>query len=149
MGRESLLTNSGEFAEDLGEDFLGLRELGIDKEFGLASVNVPRALFFGRRRRANAEAADDKADRPDYAPPPPVIPLSSTTYTLYTPGLLHSFYAQRIESGMGVDKDEPFDAAQGTIGPLGQIVLKPLPGATPAKKKKDGDEKKEKKSVKK
>ena len=51
------LIGSGNFAEELGEDFLGLRELGIDKEFGLSSLSVPSSLFHGRRRRA-ANAAN-------------------------------------------------------------------------------------------
>lgn len=35
------------FAEDLGEDFFGFRELGLDKELGLASFSVPSRLFHG------------------------------------------------------------------------------------------------------
>ena len=42
---------SGNFADELGEDFLGLRELGIDREYGLASLTVPQSLFYGRRKR--------------------------------------------------------------------------------------------------
>ena len=46
---------SGNFADELGEDFLGLREMGIDREFGLSSLTVPSSLFYGRRKRtANA-----------------------------------------------------------------------------------------------
>lgn len=45
------LMSSGNFAEELGEDFLGLRELGIDREFGLNSLTVPSSLFYGRRKR--------------------------------------------------------------------------------------------------
>ena len=49
--RCDILICSGNFAEELGEDFLGFREMGIDKEFGLSSLSVPTALFHGRRRR--------------------------------------------------------------------------------------------------
>jgi hypothetical protein len=42
---------SGNFADELGEDFLGLRDLGIAKEEGLASLTVPSSLFYGRRKR--------------------------------------------------------------------------------------------------
>jgi transcriptional activator SPT7 len=53
------LTFSGNFAEELGEDFLGLREMGIDREFGLSSLNVPSSLFYGRRRKAaNADTSE-------------------------------------------------------------------------------------------
>jgi transcriptional activator SPT7 len=107
----------------------------------MSSVTVPRALFFGRRRRAANTNVDGAADRPEYEPPPPVIPLSTTSYKLHTPALLHAFYAHRIESGHPIDKDDPFDQVHASIGPLGQIVVKPVPGSTPAKKagKKEGE----------
>jgi transcriptional activator SPT7 len=128
---------------------LGLRELGIDKEFGMSSVTVPRALFFGRRRRAALAGGDGKTDQPDYPPPPLVVPLTAATYKLHTPALLHAFYAQRIEAG-GIDKDDAFDAVHATIGALGQIIVKPLPGAAPpkkpgVKKEANGEEKAKKK----
>lgn len=138
--------NSGDFAEDLGEDFLGLRELGIASEYGMSSLTVPKSLFFGRRRRVNAADAGNKAEEPDYSAPPPLVPLSN--YKLYTPALFHSFYAERLDSGAGLDVDDLFDAAHSTIGPLGQIVVKTQPGG-PAKKPKKDEEKKDKKPAKK
>lgn len=41
----------GNFAEQLGEDFLGLRDMGIDQEHGLSSLTVPASVFYGRRKR--------------------------------------------------------------------------------------------------
>jgi hypothetical protein len=38
----------GDFAEDLDEDFFGFKELGLDKEFGLASLSVPLHLLQNR-----------------------------------------------------------------------------------------------------
>lgn len=38
----------GDFAEDIGEDFFGFRELGLDKEFGLAGLSVPLHLLQSR-----------------------------------------------------------------------------------------------------
>lgn len=142
---------SGDFAEDLGEDFLGLRELGIDKEFGLSSVSVPKSLFFGRRRRDANAALGPKTAEPDYPPPLPFIPLTAATYKFATPGLLHAFYAERLEGGGGLDADDAFDPVHSSIGPLGQIVVK-APQSAPTKKgggKKDAEEKKEKKPAKK
>ena len=45
---------SGGLADILGggEDFLGLRELGIEAEFGLKSLSVPKRLWKGK---SNAE----------------------------------------------------------------------------------------------
>ncbi|CEJ91905.1 Putative Transcriptional activator spt7 [[Torrubiella] hemipterigena] len=39
---------SGDFAEDLGEDFFGFRALGLDKEMGLHSFQVPFHLLQSR-----------------------------------------------------------------------------------------------------
>ncbi|WWC61038.1 uncharacterized protein I303_103616 [Kwoniella dejecticola CBS 10117] len=154
----------GNFADELGEDFLGLRDMGIDKEFGLSSLTVPSSLFYGRRRRL-AAAHDEKEDLPDYPIPPPFIPLNATTIPTHLPALLHAFYAARIESGLSIVEDDIFDPAHGQIGSLGQIIVKARPDSTAAptaaaalKKKReresgeaengDGDEAK-KKSVKK
>ncbi|KAI0669507.1 hypothetical protein C8Q78DRAFT_1040274 [Trametes maxima] len=38
----------GNFAESFGEDFLGLKELGIADEFGLASLSIPKRLLKGK-----------------------------------------------------------------------------------------------------
>lgn len=43
----------GDFAEDLDEDFFGFKELGLDKEFGLASLSVPLHLLQNRMHHAN------------------------------------------------------------------------------------------------
>ncbi|WWC69373.1 uncharacterized protein I206_103312 [Kwoniella pini CBS 10737] len=152
----------GNFADELGEDFLGLRDMGIDKEFGLSSLTVPSSLFYGRRRRL-AAAHGEKEDLPDYPPPPPFIPLNPTTIPTHLPALLHAFYAARIESGLSILEDDVFDPSQGQIGSLGQIIVKTqssqtaIPVGTAGLKKKrdredgnaeDGEEAK-KKAVKK
>ena len=31
---------SGDFSEDIGDDFFGFKELGLDREFGLSSLSV-------------------------------------------------------------------------------------------------------------
>jgi hypothetical protein len=42
---------SGNFADELGEDFLGLRDLGIAREHGMDSLSVPTSIFYGRKKR--------------------------------------------------------------------------------------------------
>ncbi|KAK8869732.1 hypothetical protein IAR55_000300 [Kwoniella newhampshirensis] len=122
----------GNFADELGEDFLGLRDLGIDKEFGLSSLTVPSSVFYGRRKRlVDASNSGAKEDQPDYRPPPAFMPLNSSTLTAHLPALLHAFYAARLESGLSITEDDTFDPPRNQIGSLGQIVIKmhSAPGA--------------------
>ena len=43
----------GDFAEELGEDFFGFKELGLDVEFGMGSLSVPLHLLQNRMHSAN------------------------------------------------------------------------------------------------
>ncbi|KAL8831177.1 MAG: hypothetical protein Q9191_001019, partial [Dirinaria sp. TL-2023a] len=43
----------GDFAEELGEDFFGFKELGLDVEFGMGSLGVPLHLLQNRMHQAN------------------------------------------------------------------------------------------------
>lgn len=72
-----------------------------------------------------------KEEGPEYPPPPPFIPLSTNTYQSQLPALFHSFFAARLENGLGL-ADDGFDSTHSQIGPLGQIVVK----NPPAMKKK-------------
>lgn len=47
----------GNFADAFGEDFLGLRELGIAAEFGLSSLSVPKKLLKNKGKGAAPGAA--------------------------------------------------------------------------------------------
>ena len=51
---------SGGLADILGggEDFLGLRELGIEAEFGLKSLSVPKRLWKGKSNSEDRAAPD-------------------------------------------------------------------------------------------
>jgi hypothetical protein len=46
-------TSRGNFADDFGEDFLGLRELGIAAEYGLSKLSIPKRLLKGKGRGEN------------------------------------------------------------------------------------------------
>jgi transcriptional activator SPT7 len=43
------MLSSGEFADLLGEDYLGLRELGIAAEFGMSNLTIPKRLLKGKK----------------------------------------------------------------------------------------------------
>ena len=53
----------GDFAEELGEDFFGFKELGLDAEFGMASLSVPLHLLQNRMHSQN------QAQNPRYVTP--------------------------------------------------------------------------------
>lgn len=39
---------SGDFTEDIGDDFFGFKELGLAREFGMSTFSVPMHLLHGR-----------------------------------------------------------------------------------------------------
>ncbi|PWY99938.1 Bromodomain-domain-containing protein [Testicularia cyperi] len=95
-GGEALV--AGTFAEDLGDDYFGFRELGLDRETGMSGLTVPTRLFYGRPRNANAAAAARGAAKENvlpYPPPPPPIPLTSAAIPAQI-GLLQSFYQDQM-----------------------------------------------------
>ncbi|CED84338.1 Histone acetyltransferase SAGA/ADA, catalytic subunit PCAF/GCN5 and related proteins [Phaffia rhodozyma] len=92
---DTLFAGDGEmfmsnFTEDLGEDFFGFRELGLDKEFGLSSFSVPSRLFHGREKRPILSNIN-KEPKLEFPLPPPLVPLSLGTVPAQL-GLLQSFY---------------------------------------------------------
>jgi transcriptional activator SPT7 len=56
----AVFSPSGGLADILGggEDFLGLRELGIEAEFGLKSLSIPKRLWKGKSGVENRAAPD-------------------------------------------------------------------------------------------
>ena len=67
---------SGNFADDLGEDFFGFRALGLDKEMGLDSFTVPFHLLQSKIRsqlqmqtQNPGEATEDLFETPDVLEP--------------------------------------------------------------------------------
>ncbi|CDO69432.1 hypothetical protein BN946_scf184791.g27 [Trametes cinnabarina] len=86
----------GNFAESFGEDFLGLKELGIADEFGLSSLSIPKRLLKGKGKLKEGPAAAKPTEPPPpFPPPPPFIPLDSTMVENQI-GLLKPFYQVRI-----------------------------------------------------
>lgn len=110
----------GDFAEDIDEDFFGFKELGLDREFGLATLSVPLHLL--QNRMYNAAQSQNTR----YASTIPSLIIrqltfSSTTQTVTlfpTPppyarisvdnlqgqiGLLQAFFKGKLEA----NSDEP------------------------------------------
>ncbi|KAI0752833.1 hypothetical protein C8Q80DRAFT_1351282 [Daedaleopsis nitida] len=88
----------GNFADSYGDDFFGLKELGIADEFGLSSLTVPKRLLKGKGKgnvKEDPSTAKPTEPPPPFPPPPPFIPLDSTTVDDQI-ALLKPFYQARI-----------------------------------------------------
>lgn len=86
----------GDFADILGEDYLGLRELGIAAEFGMASLTIPKKLLRSKKtQKTSGNASKPNEPPPPYPPPPPFLPL---TYDKLDDqiGLLKPYYQARF-----------------------------------------------------
>ena len=112
---DMLLANDGEmlldgkFADQLGEDFLGLGETGIAAEHGLTSLSVPAAVFYKRAKGPQVSTTSSTL----YEPPPAFLPPTIAQL----PGLLHAFFST-------IGADEPFDATHAAISSNGHITAK-------------------------
>ena len=112
----------GDFAEELGEDFFGFKDLGLDKEFNMASLSVPLHLLQNRMRNANQ--AQNPRYMSDLLPAPEMIltsfsalsslplsdlppPLPLTPVTINNIknqiGLVHQFFLAKLHA----NNDDP------------------------------------------
>lgn len=102
---------SGTFAQDMGDDFFGFKEMGLDKELGLdmSQLMVPSKLFnkgaqAGSKRAAigagagvNGMAGSRAVEILSFEPPPPYIPISESSIKAQI-GLMQPFYREQIRS---------------------------------------------------
>ena len=65
----SPLQSRGNFADAFGDDFLGLRELGIASELGLSSLTIPKKLLRSKNKQRNAQKGKPSEPPPPYPPP--------------------------------------------------------------------------------
>ncbi|KAF8161610.1 hypothetical protein B0H34DRAFT_841288 [Crassisporium funariophilum] len=85
----------GDFADILGEDYLGLRELGIAAEFGMSNLSIPKRLLRGKKGQNKPTAVKPNEPPPPYPPPPPFIPLTADKVDDQI-GLLRPYYQNRF-----------------------------------------------------
>ncbi|KAF2087188.1 hypothetical protein K490DRAFT_42539 [Saccharata proteae CBS 121410] len=94
----------GDFAEDIDEDFFGFKELGLDKEFGLASLSVPLHLLQNRMHSAyqaqNTSAITTTGTL--WEQPAPYEPITIDTVHNHI-GLVQGFFLERLHA----NNDEP------------------------------------------
>ncbi|OJD13847.1 hypothetical protein AJ78_05743 [Emergomyces pasteurianus Ep9510] len=94
----------GDFAEDIDEDFFGFKELGLDKEFGLASLSVPLHLLQNRMYSAHqAQNTSSAQTSTALFPPPPPYPRISLQTLPSQIGLVQNFFLAKLHA----NNDEP------------------------------------------
>ncbi|KAF7724387.1 Transcriptional activator spt7 [Apophysomyces ossiformis] len=104
---QNLLYNRGAFGEDLGEDFFGFKELGLDKEYNVTAFSIPSRLWFGKsKQKEESIKTENKGVEPLYKYPPPAAftPIGSERDVI---GLLRPFFRKKLgESPQGLVEDE-------------------------------------------
>ncbi|KIY51471.1 hypothetical protein FISHEDRAFT_36889, partial [Fistulina hepatica ATCC 64428] len=88
----------GDFADVLGEDYLGLRELGIAAEFGIANLTVPKRLFLGKKAKGALVHNGLPKEPPLPYPPPPPLECLDSAHLDEQIGLLQPYFRERIEA---------------------------------------------------
>ncbi|KAF2200546.1 hypothetical protein GQ43DRAFT_373564 [Delitschia confertaspora ATCC 74209] len=94
----------GDFAEDIDEDFFGFKELGLDKEFGLASLSVPLHLLQNRMHNAYRAQNTNNASSTGVLmeQPPPFEPITIHNITKEI-GLVQEWFLAKLHD----NNDEP------------------------------------------
>ncbi|KAI5285400.1 Transcriptional activator spt7 [Ascosphaera aggregata] len=139
----------GDFAEDIDEDFFGFKELGLDQEFGGASLTVPLHLLQNRMYMSHQAQNPAAATGPSAAfPTPPKYPPITMENVSKQIGPVQKFLMAKLrkngERPLVEDLDlppkqrpnpvRPRLPATGKIAPMAAPVLKSDNTASPAKR---------------
>ena len=139
----------GDFAEELGEDFFGFRALGLDAEFGMASLAVPLHLLQTRLHNTYTGPAVVAQNNEIFPPLPPLPPVTKENIQTQI-GLVKNFFLAKLHANddKPLIEDEDLTGKQKPtrprLGPTGKITTprkRPFSSQTPgnAKKKKKLD----------
>ncbi|KAL4820908.1 hypothetical protein BDW67DRAFT_74137 [Aspergillus spinulosporus] len=88
----------GDFAEDIDEDFFGFKELGLDKEFGLATLSVPLHLLQNRMYNAAQAQNTNTSQSVTVFPPPPPYPRITSENVSSQIGLVQAFFNAKLQA---------------------------------------------------
>ncbi|KAL5050021.1 hypothetical protein BDW71DRAFT_141370 [Aspergillus fruticulosus] len=88
----------GDFAEDIDEDFFGFKELGLDKEFGLATLSVPLHLLQNRMYNAAQAQNTNTSQSVTVFPPPPPYPRITSENVSSQIGLVQVFFNAKLQA---------------------------------------------------
>lgn len=95
---------SGDFAQDMDEDFFGFKDLGLDKEFGLSTLSVPLHLLQNRMYSLNQQqnTGATSATGNVMEPPAAIEPVTVSSIAAEI-GLVQDFFLQKLHAS----SDEP------------------------------------------
>ncbi|PKS11214.1 hypothetical protein jhhlp_002975 [Lomentospora prolificans] len=94
---------SGDFAEELGEDFFGFRNLGLERELGLDTLSVPLHLLQSRVRSQYQQAQSSGAANVDLLDTlPPCEPVTKENIQDQI-GLVKNFFLAKLHA----NNDQP------------------------------------------
>ncbi|KAL9559044.1 hypothetical protein MBANPS3_000607 [Mucor bainieri] len=88
---------AGLFGEELGQDFFGFKELGLDQEYSMSSLQVPTKLWFKNDASKLKKIAQGKTrEEPEskYSAPPPFTPVENEGAFI---DLLKPWYKKRMQ----------------------------------------------------
>ncbi|CEP13306.1 hypothetical protein [Parasitella parasitica] len=89
---------TGIFGEDIGEDYFGFKNIGLDREYNLDALNIPSRLWFGRKDKSPTMKDANKEPQYKYPPPPSFLPLTSEKDVI---GLLQPYFAKKLSDPAG------------------------------------------------
>ncbi|KAI0998319.1 hypothetical protein K3495_g9876 [Podosphaera aphanis] len=118
----------GDFAEELGEDFFGFKALGLDAEFGLASLSVPLHLLHTRLYKNQPSQAVEGPTMDIIKPLPPLEPITIENVKEQI-GLIRDFFLSKLKanSNRPLLEDDQLPAkqrhARPRLGPTGKITM--------------------------
>ncbi|KAJ2860945.1 Transcriptional activator spt7 [Coemansia erecta] len=93
-GSDAFVTGMVSGLGDLGEDFFGFKELGLDKELGLEQLNVPQRLWYGTNAVQGDVAAQTLQDQQEVSSlSGQWMPISGVEGHI---GMLHEFICEKI-----------------------------------------------------
>jgi transcriptional activator SPT7 len=124
--------SSGDFADMLGEDYLGLRELGIAQEFNMSSLSIPKKLLKSKKHQSKnltngSGEAKSNEPPPPYPPPPKFMKLKSDKVDDQI-GLLRGYYLGRFQVLADTAMAKPAVPTTMVGGPMGMGGVPPLAG---------------------
>lgn len=85
----------GDFAGDLDEDFFGFRELGLDREFGMASLTVPFHILQNRLGISNQQSNETELSEKVFKEPPR-WPKVNVENVEEQPGIVKEWFKKRL-----------------------------------------------------